>query len=74
MNNKFKKFQTDSSINQRVATPIRPQMPRDGYAGGRPCFEPGELPKGGYQSTWCFDGNHVDTKNSPTQGDGKKVY
>jgi len=37
-------------------------------------FEPGELPKGGYQSTWCFDGNHADAKNSPTQGDGKKVF
>jgi len=70
----MKKFQRDHDLNQQVAKSVRPQLPRDGHMDGRAYFKPGELPKGGYNSMWCFDGNHKNTKDSPTRGDGKKVY
>ena len=70
----MKKFQRDHSLNQQVAKSVRPQLPRDGHQDGRAYWQSGELPKGGYNSMWCFGDDHKDTKNSPTRGDGKKVY
>lgn len=71
--NKFTTHQRHSELNQQVAKSVRPQLPRDGSKDGRPYWTPGELPKGGYQSTWCFGDSH-DTKKSPTQVKEKKVY
>jgi len=37
-------------------------------------WEPGQLPKGGYRSTFDFSEGSYDTKQSPTSGGGCKVY
>ena len=54
---------------------MRPQMPSDMSAGGDPYYKSGTLPKGGFQSMWCFSGSS-DRKNSPTDmvKGQKKVY
>jgi hypothetical protein len=58
----MKKYQTN---NQQVGTAMRPQLPSDITAGGDPYYKSGTLPKGGFQSMWCFSGSG-DRKNSPT--------
>ena len=68
------KFQRSHNENQQVAQAVRPQLPRDKTNEGRPTFASGELPKGGYQSMWTFNGGAIDTKNSPTTKPGGKVY
>lgn len=68
---KFKRSQED---NQQIAQAVRPQLPRDKTSGGRPIFSSGELPKGGYQSMWCFGNDPTNTKNSPTTKPGRKIY
>jgi len=68
---KFKRSQED---NQQVAQAVRPQLPRDKSANGRPIFTSGELPKGGYQSMWGFGNDPTNTKDSPTTKPGRKIY
>ena len=69
----FTKFQRSGNENQQIAQAVRPQLPRDKTSEGRPTYASGEMPKGGYQSMWTFDGRS-DTKNSPTTKPGQKVY
>ena len=66
------KYQTN---NQQNGTAMRPQLPSDMSAGGDPYYKSGTLPKGGFQSMWCFSGSS-DRKNSPTDmvKGQKKVY
>lgn len=68
----MKKYQTN---NQQNGTAMRPQLPSDMSAGGDPYYKSGTLPKGGFQSMWCFSGS-TDRKNSPTDmvKGQKKVY
>jgi hypothetical protein len=68
---KFKRSQED---NQQIAQAVRPQLPRDKSANGRPIFTSGELPKGGYQSMWGFGNDPTNTKDSPTTKPGRKIY
>ena len=69
---KMVKFK-EAEGRQQVPTAVRPQLPRDKTAGGRPIFSSGELPKGGFQSmwTWCESNQ---TKDSPTTKPGRKIY
>jgi hypothetical protein len=66
-----KKHQRPSAINQQIAKSVRPQLPRDGSAGGQNHI--GNKMPAGYISTWDF-GNGTQTKNSRTSGGGDKVY
>lgn len=70
----FTKFQRSDSENQEVAQSVRPQLPRDKTSHGRPVFNSGELPKGGFQSMWGFGKTPLNTKDSPTTKPGRKVY
>jgi hypothetical protein len=65
----------DQMNNQQTGVAMRPQMPTDMTAGGNPYYKSGSLPKGGFQSMWCFSGSG-DRKNSPTDTvkGQKKVY
>lgn len=64
----MEKNKRPSSVNQQVGEAVRPQLPRDGSAHGKPTVRSGELPKGGYQAVWSFRGN--DTKDSSTSKPG----
>jgi hypothetical protein len=66
----MKKYQEN---DQQKATATRPQIPSDATGGGDPYYKSGVLPKGGFQSQWCFGGSS-DRNKSATVGDGKKVY
>lgn len=68
----MKKYQTN---NQQSGMAMRPQLPSDMSADGEPYYKSGTLPKGGFQSMWCFGGSG-DRKNSPTDmvKGQKKVY
>ena len=60
--------------NQQIAKPTRPQLPSDGSAGMQR-WEPGQLPKGGFRSVFDFSGTPTyNTKQSPSEGGGGKVY
>jgi hypothetical protein len=65
----------DQTNNQQAGIAMRPQMPTDMTSGGNPYYKSGSLPKGGFQSMWCFSGSG-DRKNSPTDTvkGQKKVY
>jgi hypothetical protein len=66
--------QRPHDINQQIAKSTRPQLPRDG-SKGMERWQPGQLPKGGYRSVFDFSGTPTyDTKKSPTEGGGCKVY
>ena len=65
--------QRPHDINQQIAKSNRPQLPRDGSKGMQR-WEPGQLPKGGYRSTFDFSEGSYNTKESPTSGGGCKVY
>ena len=66
--------QRPHDVNQQIAKSTRPQLPRDGSRDMQR-WEPGQLPKGGYRSVFDFSGEPLyDTKHSPTQAPGKKVY
>ena len=66
--------QRPHDINQQIAKSTRPQLPRDG-SQGMERWEPGQLPKGGFRPVFDFSGTPTyDTKHSPTEGAGKKVY
>jgi hypothetical protein len=66
--------QRPHDINQQIAKSTRPQLPRDG-SKDMERWEPGQLPKGGYRSVFDFSGTPTyDTKKSPTEGGGCKVY
>ena len=65
--------QRPHDVNQQIAKSTRPQLPRDGSKDMQR-WEPGNLPKGGYRSTFDFSGTaEYDTKHSPTSGGGCKV-
>lgn len=66
-----KKHQRPSEVNQQIAKSIRPQLPRDGSAGGQNAIR-GKMPAG-FISVWDFGGG-PQTKYSPTSGGGSKVY
>ena len=70
----FTKFQMSQKDTQERPQAIRPQLPRDSVANGRPVHASGEMPKGGFQSIWAFGRNPTNTKESPTTKPGKKVY
>ncbi len=65
--------QRPNDVNQKIASPMRPQLPSDGTAGMQR-WEPGQLPKGGYRSVFDFSEGSYNTKQSPTCGGGSKVY
>ena len=65
------KHKRPSEVNQQIAKSVRPQLPRDGSAGGQNHIA-SKMPAG-YISTWDF-GNGDQTKYSATTGGGKKVY
>ena len=65
------KHQRHSDHNQQIAGAVRPQLPRDGSAGGQNNVRT-KMPAG-YVAVWDF-GNGDQTKNSPSWGGGKKVY
>ena len=60
----MKQNQRPPQINQQVAKSVRPQLPRDGSAGGSNHHTNGKLPAG-FVSVWNFDGNR-NTKDSAT--------
>jgi hypothetical protein len=66
--------QRDHNINQQPSTAVRPPIPRDSTAH-MTRWQPGQLPKGGFRSVFDFSGTpSYDTKQSPTEGGGCKVY
>jgi len=66
--------QRPQAMNQQIAKSVRPQLPRDG-SPGQTRWQPGELPKGGFRSVFDFSETpSYNTKKSPTEGSGKKVY
>ena len=66
--------QRDHNLNQQPSTAVRPPIPRDGTAH-MTRWQPGQLPKGGFRSVFDFSGTpSYDTKQSPTEGGGCKVY
>ena len=64
--------QRPHDVNQQIAKSTRPQLPRDGSKDMQR-WEPGQLPKGGYRSTFDFSEGSYNTKQSPTSGGGCKV-
>lgn len=65
--------QRPHDVNQQIAKSVRPQLPRDGSRDMQR-WEAGQLPKGGYRSTFDFSEGGYNTKQSPTSGGGCKVY
>jgi len=65
-----------SEANQQVARAVRPQLPRDGSAGGLNTTLTGKIPAG-FTSVWNF-GDNRNTKNSATTKPGnagkKSIY
>jgi hypothetical protein len=60
----IKKFQWDVENTHQKATVVRPALPQDRTRDGRPTWSPGELPQGGYQPIWTFQGGN--SKDAPT--------
>lgn len=58
--------------SQKYAKAIRPQKPSDTTERFQK-WQPGQVPSGGFRSTFCFDDSY-NSKQSPTSGGGKKVY
>lgn len=61
----MKEAKRPSEVNQQIAKSVRPQLPRDGSAGGVNYHIPGKRPPSGYTAVWDFSGN-TNTKLSPT--------
>ena len=65
-----------SENNQQIAKSVRPQLPRDGSAGGLNTTFAGKMPSG-FTAVWNFDGNR-NTKDSATTKPGnagkKSIY
>ena len=57
-----------SDNNQQIAKSVRPQLPRDGSAGGINTTLTGKMPAG-FTSVWNF-GDNRNTKNSATTKPG----
>jgi hypothetical protein len=50
--------------------PVRSQEPSDLYGRGQANYwQPGQIPVGGFRSTFCFSDDH-NPKNSPTSKPG----
>jgi hypothetical protein len=62
----------DFNMSQKYAKAIRPQKPSD-VTERTQKWQPGQVPMGGFRSTFCFDDSY-GSKQSPTSGGGKKVY
>lgn len=60
----IKKFKWDVENTDQKANVVRPAIPQDRSRDGRPTWSPGELPQGGYQPIWTFQGGN--SKDSPT--------
>jgi len=65
----MKEAKRPSYLNQQIAKSVRPQLPRDGSAGGVNYHIPGKRPPSGYTAIWNFD-NNKDTKDSSTTKPG----
>ena len=61
-------YKRPDNVNQQVAKSTRPQLPRDGSAGGLNTTFAGKMPSG-FTAVWNFDGNR-NTKNSATTKPG----
>ena len=60
-----------SESNQQIAKSSRPQLPRDGSAGGLNTSLTGKMPAG-FTAVWDFSDNR-NTKLSPTTKPEKKM-
>jgi hypothetical protein len=60
------------NYSQKYAKAIRPQKPSDTTERYQ-TWQPGQVPMGGFRSTFNFGGGD-NSKQSPTSGGGKKVY
>ena len=69
----MKSMKRPDEVNQQIAKSVRSQLPRDG-SKDMECWVPGQLPKGGFRAVIPMGMNKYDTKRSPTEGGGKKVY
>ena len=69
---KHRPHQRDSETNQQASTAVRPPLPRDA-SGEMTRWKPGQLPKGGYRSTFDFSKGPYNTKKSPSRAGGLKV-
>ena len=58
--------------SQKYAKAVRPQKPADATERFQK-WQPGQVPQGGFRSTFCFEDSY-NSKQSPTSGGGKKVY
>lgn len=65
---------TNSDYNQKIAKPVRSQIPSDVKSCGMPRWKPGQLPTGGFRSVFDFSTGPESTKISKTSGGGGKVY
>jgi hypothetical protein len=65
----MKEAKRPSEVNQQIAKSIRPQLPRDGSAGGVNYHISGKRPPSGYTAVWNFNGN-TNTKDSSTTKPG----
>jgi hypothetical protein len=65
----MKEKQRPSYLNQQIAKSVRPQLPRDGSAGGVNYHTPGGAPPAGFTAVWNFD-NNKNTKDSATTKPG----
>jgi hypothetical protein len=65
----MKEAKRPSEVNQQIAKSIRPQLPRDGSAGGVNYHIPGKRPPSGFTAVWNFGGN-TNTKDSATTKPG----
>jgi hypothetical protein len=61
----MKEAKRPSYLNQQIAKSVRPQLPRDGSAGGVNHHESGKRPPSGFTAVWNFNGN-TNTKDSST--------
>ena len=69
-----RKHQRDHDLNQQTSTAVRPPIPRDATSH-QVRWQPGELPKGGFRAVFDFSSTGpLDTKHSPTEGGGKRIY
>jgi hypothetical protein len=62
----------EMNYSQKYAKAIRPQKPSDTTERYQN-WQPGQVPMGGFRSTFNFGGSD-NSKQSPTSGGGKKVY
>lgn len=62
-----------SELNQQTERAVRVQIPSDATKM-QVNWKPGQMPKGGFRSTFDMSGSLFQSKKSSTKGGGKKVY